>query len=322
MTARARGVSLTTVSAMIRTRPFFHGPVWWVLALASIAAVAAPAGPAVAPVVAAGQAFSWTRFLAPFHMVVLHFPIGVVSMAALLEVWNWRKPSAELRRVVQFALTVAVLASMATMAFGFLRAEGGDYDPITLARHRGWGIAAGAVTAIAWGLHRLLLGEPRRGGIVAFRLLLFVALMCLVIAGHHGGSLTHGTTFLTENAPNAIKNLLAESPETPAVPGSPAASSSREATEAKAVFAHRCIACHGPEKQKGKFRVDDREMLLHGGKSGIAAVVPGDPGKSNLIRLCTLPKDNDDAMPPEGFFPLDAQELMALVKWIQAGAPF
>jgi hypothetical protein len=43
-----------------------------------------------------------------------------------------------------------------------------------------------------------------------------------------------------------------------------------------------CLKCHGPEKPKSRFRVDDREALLKGGENGVA-VVPAQSGKSPLI---------------------------------------
>ncbi len=280
--------------------------------------VAAPLFP---PPVHPGHPFSWTRFLAPFHMVVLHFPIGILALTSMLEVWKWWRPNEELRRVIQFTLTVAVLASIVTMGLGLLRAVGGDYDPIMLARHRAWGLAAGAVTAIALGLHTLLLRHPGRGGTLAFRLLLLTSFFSLAVAGHQGGSLTHGATYLTENAPDALRNLLGDTSGNPFEQGlAPAEDAS--SVPVKAVFNHRCITCHGPEKQKNQFRIDRRDILLKGGKSGLPAVVPGDPGKSNLLRLCLLPNDNEDAMPPDGKEPLTPDEIVIVVRWIQAGAPF
>ncbi len=43
------------------------------------------------------------------------------------------------------------------------------------------------------------------------------------------------------------------------------------------VFEGRCAECHGPDKQKGEFRLDRLSSMLAGGESGEAAVVPGDP---------------------------------------------
>ena len=44
--------------------------------------------------------------------------------------------------------------------------------------------------------------------------------------------------------------------------------------------------------------------------------------KSNLLRLILLPEDHDDVMPPKGKAPLTPEEMLAVSRWIQAGAPF
>lgn len=55
--------------------------------------------------------------------------------------------------------------------------------------------------------------------------------------------------------------------------------------EIEPIFAKRCIECHGPKKQKGKFRLDRLAPLLRGGGSGEAAIVPGEPTNSFLVKL-------------------------------------
>src|SRR5579885_2969568 len=47
------------------------------------------------------------------------------------------------------------------------------------------------------------------------------------------------------------------------------------------VLAQNCFACH-TNSQMGGLRLDSREGLMKGGKSG-AVVVPGDPDKSLMI---------------------------------------
>jgi hypothetical protein len=79
-----------------------------------------------------------------------------------------------------------------------------------------------------------------------------------------------------------------------------------------------CFKCHGPEKQKGKLRLDTREAALKGGKDG-PAFVPGDAAKSDLIRRITLPKTDDDFMPSEGE-PLPKEKIELLKAWIAEGA--
>jgi len=80
----------------------------------------------------------------------------------------------------------------------------------------------------------------------------------------------------------------------------------------------RCIECHGPDKQKGKLRLDSKEAALKGGKDGPAYKASDEAG-SEMIKRVSLPADNDDRMPPEGD-PLTAAQIAVLKEWIAAGA--
>ncbi|HEU0010181.1 MAG TPA: c-type cytochrome domain-containing protein [Verrucomicrobiae bacterium] len=79
-----------------------------------------------------------------------------------------------------------------------------------------------------------------------------------------------------------------------------------------------CIKCHGPEKQKGKMRLDSRDAALKGGKTG-PAFVAGDAAKSEMVRRISLPKSDDDFMPSEGE-PLSKEKIDLIKKWIDEGA--
>jgi len=79
-----------------------------------------------------------------------------------------------------------------------------------------------------------------------------------------------------------------------------------------------CIECHGPDKQKGKLRLDTKADLLKGGKNG-EIIKAGDAAASELHKRINLPKDNDDRMPPEGDV-LPAEKVAILKAWITEGA--
>ena len=86
------------------------------------------------------------------------------------------------------------------------------------------------------------------------------------------------------------------------------------------ILADSCYKCHNAKKQKGKLRLDTKELFLKGGKDG-KIIDPGNPGKSDLYRRVTLGKDDDDVMPPEGdLLPKDKQNLIK--EWIAQGANF
>ena len=81
-----------------------------------------------------------------------------------------------------------------------------------------------------------------------------------------------------------------------------------------------CVQCHGPEKQKGKLRLDTREALIKGGEDGLA-LEPGNPDKSDLFRRITLPEDDDDVMPPKGKAAhLIPAQIDRVKRWIASGA--
>jgi hypothetical protein len=87
-------------------------------------------------------------------------------------------------------------------------------------------------------------------------------------------------------------------------------------TRVRPVLAERCTDCHGAAAAGG-LRVDSREALLTGGKSG-PAIVPGDPEQSLLIRAV---RHASGVRPmPFGSAALSSGEIDALAEWIAAGA--
>ena len=272
--------------------------------------------------VKAEEAFRWAAFFGPFHMVVLHYPIGFLTLAALLEVWATFRPAGPGRQALGLVLPLTAAASVATATLGWLRAGGGGFDPELLALHRWTGIAVAVLAVGACLMHRIsgdrITGATHRFG---YRGSLGAALACLVVAGHFGGSLTHGEGFLTLNAPGFLRDLTAKGTTKPPIANG-ATHVSLYASVVRPAFEGKCYTCHGTEKQKGKFRLDQREALLKGGGSGEIAVTPGDIQKSRLMYHLLLPRDHDDAMPPKGKEPLTPAEIVAVAQWIQAGAKF
>jgi hypothetical protein len=84
------------------------------------------------------------------------------------------------------------------------------------------------------------------------------------------------------------------------------------------VLETHCVGCHNPEKTKGKLLMHTIDGVMKGGENG-AALVPGKPDESAIIKRITLPADDDDLMPPKGG-PLAAGEIEILKQWISTGA--
>jgi hypothetical protein len=88
----------------------------------------------------------------------------------------------------------------------------------------------------------------------------------------------------------------------------------------KPIFEHSCIRCHGPERPKSRFRLDNRESALKGGSQNTNDIVIGDSAHSPLIHY-VAGLEPDMLMPPEGKGqPLTTNEVALLRAWIDQGA--
>jgi hypothetical protein len=90
--------------------------------------------------------------------------------------------------------------------------------------------------------------------------------------------------------------------------------------EVRPILEENCFKCHGPEKQKGGLRLDQKTAVMTGGESGEPAVKPGKSGESSLIKLITS-TDPDVFMPPKGDR-LKQEQIELLKRWIDDGAHF
>jgi hypothetical protein len=81
-----------------------------------------------------------------------------------------------------------------------------------------------------------------------------------------------------------------------------------------------CLRCHGPEKPKSHFRLDNRDAALKGGNENDDDIVPGDSSKSMLVHYVAR-QVPDMEMPPTGKGnPLTPQQVSLLRAWIDQGA--
>src|SRR2546423_3244970 len=71
------------------------------------------------------------------------------------------------------------------------------------------------------------------------------------------------------------------------------------ARDVQPMFERSCLRCHGPERPKSKFRLDNRAAALQGGEDNREDIIPGDSAHSPLIHyVARLVKEM--GMPPPG----------------------
>ncbi|QEC52932.1 putative membrane protein [Anseongella ginsenosidimutans] len=260
-------------------------------------------------------------FIGSWHPLLVHLPIGMLIMAFLLE-WVARKEKyAAFRPAVPAILLAGSIAAILSCVAGYFLSLGGGYNETTLAWHKWLGILVAAAATFAWLLKRFPTLLPRMNTL-HFPLLVFLMLL-LTAAGHYGGSLTHGSDYLSKNLPGPVRGIFGlsslQAAELPVIPDVQEAAVFNEVV--LPVLSQRCVSCHNEDKMKGELRLDSREMILKGGEGG-PILSPGRPAESELISRLLLPEDHDDHMPPKGKTPLTEEQISLLHWWIASGAPF
>ena len=90
--------------------------------------------------------------------------------------------------------------------------------------------------------------------------------------------------------------------------------------EVAPILLNSCQTCHGPQKARGKFRVDSFQRLLRPGKSKSAPLTPQKPQESEIVRRITM-SDEDERMPQKAD-PLPAAQIEVIRNWVEQGALF
>ncbi|MCH5373028.1 MAG: glycoside hydrolase family 88 protein, partial [Planctomycetes bacterium] len=86
------------------------------------------------------------------------------------------------------------------------------------------------------------------------------------------------------------------------------------------VLWNRCLACHGPNKSEGNYRIDSFERLMSPGDSSLAPLTAGKVEESETYRR--VRSDDDSERMPLGADPLSVEQTLLLRRWIEEGASF
>jgi uncharacterized membrane protein len=269
------------------------------------------------------------QFVGRLHPLLVHGPAALLLLVPAMELAGLGSRRPHLRKAAGWVLLVAVAAVFASAFDGWLLAWSGGYRGRDVTRHLWGGISlAAACTAAAW-----LRAHASRGAQAAYAVLLACSVGLMVWTADLGGAITHGDNYLTAHMPAGLRAWLgvapaeaaAAAPAAPAappksaLPNSDPASPAYFAVHVSPLLGRSCVSCHRASKHKGGLRLDSYALLMKGGEDG-AAVVPGNPAKSDLVRRLHLPPADDDFMPSDNEKPLTPEEIQMVERWIASGA--
>ena len=268
--------------------------------------------------------------LGRLHPMVVHVPIGLLTITAVIEALNvWRRrpvPS----EAGTYCLAFGVAGALVSVGLGTINAShqtfSGD-SALTMERHQMMGWMAVLAATAALGAGQIARRAGRFRTMVVYLGLVAATSAVVGATGHLGGELVYGPGYLTDVLPwrQDVRHYSAtptSGPSAPAVATAGAAARAQAdavdfSRDVRPILEKTCIECHGPEKVKARLRMDSVAGLQKGGKNG-ALFKPGDPENSLIMRR-VLGLDGEDQMPLDKD-PLTEAQIDTLRRWIAAGA--
>ena len=242
------------------------------------------------------------------HPTLVHLPIGILLLASLFQLLALKPKYAALHAATNIALFWGVISAIVSCISGYLLSLSGDYDEALVDTHKWFAITTASVSLIAYLFNRW------ENEYAKWVILLMIPL--IIITGHLGGSLTHGSDYLTRGF--SEKDSVTEKEIKPIADVQEA---NVYADIVQPIFERKCYSCHNKNKKKGKLRLDEPAFILKGGKDG-EVIKPGNAEESDMMKRLLLPRNDEDHMPPKEKPQLKDNEIALIHWWIATGATF
>ncbi|MDA1269378.1 MAG: DUF1549 domain-containing protein [Bacteroidetes bacterium] len=258
--------------------------------------------------------------------MIVHFPIALLIFAAILELFTLKKFHSKFRPAIKLLVRIGAVSAVIAAVFGWLLADLDGIEGELLDLHKQVGIATAALSLLVLFFLQKISKKYKSNQVLVYRSFLFFAALGVSVTGHFGASLTHGEDFLTEILPwNSSSEQPGESISFQINLTAYQAELNPETEmgligEVRMVLAHNCYKCHSGSKIEGELRLDEKEFVFAGGKSG-KILIPGNPAESEIIRRINLRKGHKDVMPSKGKLLTDSEKQL-LELWISKGAPW
>ncbi|WP_448249628.1 c-type cytochrome domain-containing protein [Thalassotalea agariperforans] len=256
------------------------------------------------------------QFFGRFHVLVLHLPIGILLLAALMEIHAalMKRERAKTLNIIWFWGAVSAIAAC---ILGYMLSLGGGYNEDAVFIHKLFGISVATLAVLC----TLLFSFIKNTNKVIITSLASVQLALLFTTGHYGANMTHGETYLVEHAPNFVRTLAGFEPHQGPRPTITAIEQADVYLDIiQPIFKANCVSCHNDAKAKGKLNLANIAGIQQGGKTG-STLGAGNIEQSELYKRITLDEHDKKFMPAEGKTPLTSSQIKTIAWWLKTGAP-
>ncbi len=268
----------------------------------------------------------WILFFGHFHPVIVHLPIGMLVIAIILYLFSQKTDESLRQKAISPIFFWSFVGATFSCLMGWALSQTGEYDEEALSLHQWLGVATAVISLAMTYMSKYWSDDKTMSKL--FKPSLWTTLSLIILTGHFGGNLTHGSDYLTSYLPQPVRGWVGmasrpEKSETGEI--IPKITNIQQAIVyqdlVQPVLKQKCWSCHNSEKQKGKLRMDTPEFLTKGGEDG-QIVKAGFPLESEIIKRLLLADSDEHHMPPKGKTPLTEDEIAVLHWWVQNGADF
>lgn len=255
-------------------------------------------------------------FVGHLHPLLVHFPIGIFLLSFIISILK-KEPRENLSGALGLSILAGSISALAACIAGYVLAQSGDYNTELVTKHQWIGISTCILGFVAyfWIQYR--------------RILVWATFLVMAVAGHFGGTLTHGEGYFfstevvsiieKDNIKPSLASTKIQSKQNVEVALTQELFLYRD--QVSPILQNKCYACHSEIKMKNGLRLDSESFIKKGGKNG-KILVSGNPNKSALYTHLTLPLSDEKHMPPKGKRQLSKNEVETIQNWIEKGSPF
>lgn len=244
---------------------------------------------------------NWLVFAGRLHPLFVHLPIGIYTTVVVLYLLKDKFEGVAINNILYLVVSISTTSALLSIIAGLFLSHESGYTAEDLAWHKN--------TAFAFGLTQYLLYSifDRTNNFVKSIIIISSAIL-LVVSGHLGANITHGTHYLWPDANSKKANLDVQK-------------NSLFEIAVQPIFNEKCTSCHNAKKSKGGLILTDSIGIKKGGEHG-PILLAGNLVESKIIKSMLLPMNDKQHMPPDGKPQLSQDEKNTIKQWILSGASF
>lgn len=156
-----------------------------------------------------GEASSMVLFIGRFHPILLHLPVGILSVLCLFElICSTRAGEEKYGEASLLMLVLGAAGAVFAVFAGIMLSREGGYVGGNFSLHQTMALVGTIGVLIALVVRLMAMGRSSTELLNAYRALYFISFGIMGLGAHFGGNMSHGNKFLTEHAPAAVKGPM------------------------------------------------------------------------------------------------------------------